>query len=50
MQLLTSLHEGGRTIVLVTHDEHVASFADREIVIRDGVIASDTVRRERRQA
>ncbi len=50
MQLLTSLHEGGRTIVLVTHDEHVASFADREIVIRDGVIASDTVRRERREA
>jgi len=50
MRLLTSLHEGGRTIVLVTHDEHVASFADREIVIRDGVIASDTVRRERRQA
>jgi ABC-type lipoprotein export system ATPase subunit len=50
MQLLTSLHEGGRTIVLVTHDEHVASFADREIVIRDGVIATDTVRGERRQA
>lgn len=50
MQLLTSLQEGGRTILLVTHDEHVASFADREIVIRDGVIASDTVRRERRRA
>ena len=41
MQLLTSLHEGGRTIVLVTHDEHVASYARREIVIRDGVVASD---------
>jgi len=50
MQLLASLHEGGRTIVLVTHDEHVASFAGREIVIRDGVIATDTVRSERRQA
>ncbi len=50
MQLLASLHEGGRTIVLVTHDEHVASFADREIVIRDGVIASDTTRSRRGQA
>ncbi|MGE0580565.1 MAG: ABC transporter ATP-binding protein [Steroidobacteraceae bacterium] len=50
MRLLTSLHEGGRTIVLVTHDEHVASFADREIVIRDGVIASDTTRAARRPA
>jgi putative ABC transport system ATP-binding protein len=50
MQLLTSLHEGGRTIVLVTHDEHVASFADREIVIRDGGVASDTVRQRGRPA
>jgi putative ABC transport system ATP-binding protein len=42
MQLLTQLNASeGRTIVLVTHDEHVASFAKREIVIRDGVIASD---------
>jgi ABC-type lipoprotein export system ATPase subunit len=41
MQLLTELHAEGRTIVLVTHDEHVASFARREIVIRDGVVASD---------
>jgi ABC-type lipoprotein export system ATPase subunit len=45
MQLLSSLHREGRTIVLVTHDEHIASFAGRELVIRDGVIASDTVRR-----
>jgi putative ABC transport system ATP-binding protein len=41
MQLLTELHAEGRTIVLVTHDEHVASYAKREIVIRDGVVASD---------
>jgi len=50
MRLLTSLQREGRTIVLVTHDEHVASFAEREIVIRDGVVASDTRRRERVQA
>jgi putative ABC transport system ATP-binding protein len=41
MRLLTELHREGRTIVLVTHDEHVASYARRELLIRDGVIASD---------
>ena len=50
MELLTELHAEGRTIVLVTHDEHVASFADREIVIRDGGVASDTVRQRGRPA
>jgi putative ABC transport system ATP-binding protein len=41
MKLLAELHREGRTIVLVTHDEAVASYAKREILIRDGLIASD---------
>ena len=41
MNLLAALHRHGRTIVLVTHDEHVASFADRELLLRDGALASD---------
>jgi len=41
MRLLTDLHREGRTIVLVTHDERVASFADRELLLRDGALASD---------
>ena len=41
MNLLTELHAEGRTIVLVTHDEHVATFAHRELLIRDGVLAAD---------
>jgi putative ABC transport system ATP-binding protein len=41
MQLLTALHQDGRTIILVTHDEHVASFASRELLMRDGVLVSD---------
>jgi putative ABC transport system ATP-binding protein len=47
MQLLVELHREGRTIVLVTHDEHVASFAARELAMRDGALVSDrpTVRR-----
>jgi putative ABC transport system ATP-binding protein len=41
MQLLTALHRDGRTIILVTHDEHVASYASRELLMRDGVLVSD---------
>jgi putative ABC transport system ATP-binding protein len=41
MALLTGLHRDGRTIVVVTHDEHVASFAERELMLRDGALASD---------
>ena len=38
MKLFVSLHERGKTVVIVTHDEHVASFCDRSITISDGKI------------
>ena len=41
MQLLTALHQDWRTIILVTHDEHVASYASRELLMRDGLLVSD---------
>lgn len=41
MRLLRDLHQEGRTIVLVTHDEEVASYASRELLLRDGVLVSD---------
>jgi putative ABC transport system ATP-binding protein len=44
MDLLTALHRDGRTIVLVTHDARVASYASRELVLRDGALLSDTRR------
>lgn len=47
MQLLAALHGEGRTIVLVTHDQRVASFGERELVLRDGAIASDRATRMR---
>jgi putative ABC transport system ATP-binding protein len=36
MKLFHALHEQGHTIVLITHDETVASQAERSIRIRDG--------------
>ena len=41
MALLTAFNREGRTIVLVTHDEHVAACAERELLLRDGALASD---------
>jgi putative ABC transport system ATP-binding protein len=41
MRLLTDLNREGRTILLVTHDDAVASNAKREIVLRDGWLVSD---------
>ena len=41
MRLLLRLHREGGTVVLVTHDDAVASYAAREIFLRDGAIVSD---------
>jgi putative ABC transport system ATP-binding protein len=48
MELLTELHREGRTIIIVTHDEAIAAFTERELLIRDGVIASDRDKTESR--
>ncbi len=40
--LLKKLNEEGRTIILITHDEKVASHARRQIRIADGRVLSDT--------
>lgn len=44
MRLLTDLHKEGRTILLVTHDDVVAGYASREILLRDGSVVSDQAR------
>ena len=36
MQLLASMHRRGRTILLVTHDEQVARYAQRVLYMQDG--------------
>lgn len=41
METIKSLHKQGHTIILVTHDSHIASQANRIIEIKDGEIISD---------
>jgi putative ABC transport system ATP-binding protein len=44
MGLFARLHEGGNTIVLVTHEPDVAAHAFRTIHIRDGQVEKDITR------
>lgn len=41
MEILQQLHQEGHTIILVTHDQHIAQFASRIIEIKDGEIIQD---------
>jgi len=41
MQLLGQLNEEGRTIIMVTHETSVARRAKRQIIMKDGLIASE---------
>ena len=41
MDLLHRLHDGGATIVMVTHEPDIAEHAERVIYLRDGRVASD---------
>ncbi len=41
MSILTKLHEEGKTIVMVTHEDDIASFSQRIIRFRDGRIDYD---------
>ncbi|MSR02366.1 MAG: ABC transporter ATP-binding protein [Gemmatimonadetes bacterium] len=41
MELLRELHQGGATIVIVTHDPRYAKWADREIRLFDGKVVEE---------
>jgi putative ABC transport system ATP-binding protein len=41
--LLASVRNGGAALVLVTHDNMVAAYADREVRLRDGVVQHEVV-------
>ena len=46
MELLMELNAEGKTIIMVTHEPEIAAYAKRQIVIRDGVISSDSAEKE----
>jgi putative ABC transport system ATP-binding protein len=41
LSLFRRLHAEGQTILLVTHDDHVAAAADRIVHLRDGRVVDD---------
>lgn len=41
MYLFSQIHASGNTVVLVTHEEDIASWAHRVIRLRDGMVESD---------
>jgi len=47
MQLFDAIHEAGNTVVLVTHEEDIASYAKRVIRLRDGSVESDLVQEKK---
>ena len=44
MELFVELHQQGMTVVLVTHDPNIATYAERVVSFSDGVIVSDVTK------
>lgn len=38
LSCLEGLHQGGMTILIVTHDEEIAKYGDRVLFLRDGIL------------
>lgn len=41
MELLTELHQQGQTIVMVTHEDDIAAYAQRVIIMKDGQVIGE---------
>jgi putative ABC transport system ATP-binding protein len=44
MKLFGDIHANGNTVILVTHEEEIAAYANRIIRLRDGLIETDTTK------
>jgi putative ABC transport system ATP-binding protein len=42
MNLFTDLHRRGKTIVMVTHEDDIAAYAEHRLVMRDGKVQEMT--------
>ncbi|MCZ6693781.1 MAG: macrolide ABC transporter ATP-binding protein, partial [Bacteroidetes bacterium] len=46
MELFQELHQKGNTIIVVTHENDIAHFAQRIIHLNDGLISSDKLNKK----
>jgi len=46
MRVFESLHAGGQTVIMVTHEADIAAHAARTVILRDGVVHSDRPTRD----
>lgn len=42
LNMFSRLNEDGRTIVMITHDPEIAKYADRVVLVKDGIIQSNS--------
>ena len=50
MEVLRGLNEQGQTIVLVTHESHIAEYAQRQVHLMDGLVEKDFLNGHAEQA
>jgi putative ABC transport system ATP-binding protein len=47
LEVLKELHEEGRTIVIITHDEYIAKVTERTVRLKDGMITDKDKRKSK---
>jgi ABC-type lipoprotein export system ATPase subunit len=45
MRLFQQLQRSGKTLLMVTHEDEIAAYAQRVVYVRDGMIVNDSPRR-----